>query len=197
MDVKALMESIPRWIEEKVQESGGRGVLFGLSGGLDSAVAAALCRRAFPKNQCWGIFMPCNSERQDRQDALRVAEALDIHWQEVPLDNTFSSLMLALERIEVERNQKLAVANIKPRLRMTVLYYIAAARGFRVIGTSNRSEMEVGYFTKYGDGGVDLLPLADVLKKEVREMAPLLGVPQDIIEKKPSGGLWEGQTDED
>jgi len=196
LDVEKMVDIITRWIKEQVEKSNGKGVVFGLSGGLDSAVTAALCRRVFPSEKCLGIYMPCYSDIQDRGDALLLAETLEVSWLEIPLEETFSSLMRALEGVKVEGNQKLAVANLKPRLRMITLYYLAAVRSFRVVGTSNRSEIEIGYFTKHGDGAADLFPLANVLKKETREIARFLKVPENIINKKPSGGLWEGQTDE-
>lgn len=197
MRIEENIDKITRWIKEEVERSGGRGVVFGLSGGLDSAVTAALCRRAFPAEKCLGVFMPCESGPKDREDAGLLVEVLDISWLEVPITGAFNSLWGELGEIKAERDTSLAVANLKPRLRMTVLYYLAAAKGLRVAGTSNKSEILVGYFTKHGDGAADFYPLADFLKKEVREMAARLEVPQSIISKTPSGGLWEGQTDED
>jgi len=196
LDVEKTVNHVAQWIKEQVKNSNGKGTVFGLSGGLDSAVIAAFCRKVFSAEECLGVYMPCFNSDAERQDALFLANALDITWLEIDLESSFLSLEEALKGVKVERNHQLAKANIKPRLRMTTLYYLAAVKGFRVVGTSNRSEMEVGYFTKYGDGAADLLPLADFLKKEVREMAFYLGVPEQIIYKKPSGGLWEGQTDE-
>ena len=196
MDVDAAVRDVTQWIKEQIEESKGQGSVFGLSGGLDSAVIAALCRRVFPAEKCVGVYMPCYSDPEDRKDAQLVADTLDISWQEVPLEDTFDSLNSALDGIVLARPPRLARANMKPRLRMTVLYYLAAGKGLRVVGTSNRSETAIGYFTKYGDGAADLLPLADFLKKEVREMAFYLGIPEKIIKKAPSGGLWDGQTDE-
>ncbi len=196
LQIKEIIPEVAHWIKDEVENSGGKGVVFGLSGGLDSAVVAALCRKAFPRESCMGIIMPCNSSAQDCRDAEELAGALDISWLKISLDKAFASLNEELSQVKAERDTGLAEANLKPRLRMAVLYYIAAVKGFRVVGTSNKSETMVGYFTKHGDGAADLFPLAEFLKREVREMAACLNVPRDIIQKAPSGGLWEGQTDE-
>lgn len=195
MDIK-LIDQVSAWIKEQVDKSGGRGVVFGLSGGVDSAVVAALCRKVFPSGRCLGVYLPCQSDPGDRADALLVARTLDVAWMEVPLDGPFNCLLESLGAEGGEGDGGLARANIKPRLRMIALYFLAALNGYRVVGTSNLSEWEVGYFTKYGDSAVDMYPLADFLKAEVQEMARLLQIPRKIIDKAPSGGLWPGQTDE-
>ena len=174
-----------------------RGVVFGLSGGIDSAVVAVLCKRAFPEN-CVGLVMPCYSSEIDIEDARTVAGKFQITVRTITLDEVYESLLRVLPVSEFDpASKKIAEANLKPRLRMLTLYYLANRLGYLVVGTGNRSEISVGYFTKYGDGGVDILPLGNLLKSQVRELASHLGIPDEIIEKPPSGGLWEGQTDED
>jgi len=113
------------------------------------------------------------------------------------LDPVFDAVKKALPSAGFDaETEKLAQANLKPRLRMLTLYYLANRLGYLVVGSGNRSELEVGYFTKYGDGGVDILPLGNLLKSEVWELARYLGIPEEIISKPPSAGLWPGQTDE-
>lgn len=191
-----LAAHLTDWIKTEIEASGGAGAVFGLSGGVDSAVVAALALRAFP-HQCLGLVMPCHSDPQDAEDALLVAHHYGLATANVDLAPAFDALIdaLGLTCSDLPENM-LACANIKPRLRMTVLYAFANQRTYRVLGTGNASELAVGYFTKYGDGGVDLLPLGNVTKTRVRELAHALGVPQRIIDKPPSAGLWEGQTDE-
>ena len=183
------------WIKDRVEEAGAKGTVFGLSGGIDSSVVAALCKKAYPEHSL-GLIMPCYSQPLDEEHALLVADRLKVAVKTVPLDDVFD---LLLQKFgygrEVEHNY-LPVANIKPRLRMICMYYYAASYNYLVVGSSNRSELEVGYFTKYGDGAVDLMPLAGLTKGQVMEMAHQLGVPEEVLEKPPSGGLWPGQTDE-
>ncbi len=167
-----------------------------MSGGLDSSVIAGLCRRAFGRN-CLGVIMPCCSAEIDRQHGQAVAEVFDLPYTVVQLDETYRTLLTALQLDPSACSTvDLPLANIKPRLRMTVLYYIAAARHYRVVGTGNKSEIYIGYFTKHGDGAVDLEPLGALTKGEVKKLGEYLGVPPEILQKKPTAGLWEGQTDE-
>jgi NAD+ synthase len=125
-----------------------------------------------------------------------VAEKFDIDYEIKNLDTLFDSFKSLVEADSKESKKNLALANAKPRLRMVTLYYYAAQNNYLVLGTDNWSELKVGYFTKYGDGGIDLTILGRLVKSEVRELAHHLGVPQNIIDKKPSAGLWENQTDE-
>ncbi|MDY6917690.1 MAG: NAD+ synthase [Chloroflexota bacterium] len=195
--MEKLASSLTAWIRERVLEAGQRGVIVGLSGGLDSAVVAVLAKRAFPEN-CMGIVMPCQSSEADVEHAEAVARQFNIPVRTVSLDETYDSLLRSLPTEGLEAGaSKLAEANLKPRLRMVVLYYVANRLQYLVAGTGNRSEISVGYFTKFGDGGVDILPLGNLVKSEVRELARHLGIPEEILRKPPSGGLWEGQTDED
>lgn len=185
-----LAERIAAWIAASVQEAGKKGAVVGLSGGVDSAVTAALCKRALGDNVIAAI-MPCESPKKDEEDALMVAARLGIHTVTVHLEKPFLALVAALSQAE-----GVARANLKPRLRMAVLYYLANVHSYLVAGTGNKSELMLGYFTKYGDGGVDILPLGGLYKAEVVKLAHELGLPEQIINKPPSAGLWQGQTDE-
>jgi NAD+ synthase len=196
VNVEQIADKSVSWIKEKTLAAGCKGVVIGMSGGLDSSVLAVLCQRAFPQNML-GVIMPCYNIPQDREHALSVATKFSIQTEEVVLDPVFDALLKALPDDKAESGvSELAEANVKARLRMVTLYYFANQLKYIVAGAGNRSELSVGYFTKYGDGGVDILPLGELVKKEVRELAGFLGIPQPIIDKPPSAGLWRGQTDE-
>lgn len=195
MEIAQVADKLSKWILEETRKAGARGVVLGLSGGIDSAVVAGLAVRVFPDSTL-GILMPCHSLPEDMEHAKMVAEVFGVEHKTVDLSQTFDN-MVALYGEAPGPEGKLAAANIKPRLRMITLYYHAQARNALVLGTGNRSELTIGYFTKHGDGGVDLLPIGSLVKLQVRELAAYLGVPQVIIDKAPSAGLWSGQTDED
>lgn len=195
MDWVQLAGKLVLWTREQVAIAGCKGVVFGMSGGLDSAVAAVLCQRAFPKD-CLGVLMPCGSVPEDEEHAQLVASKFAIPTKVVVLDSVLNALLGVLPAEELGLSQ-CAKANLKVRLRMLTLYYFANQLGYLVVGSSNHSELAVGYFTKYGDGGADVLPLGNLVKGQVRELARSLGIPQPVIDKPPSAGLWPGQTDED
>ncbi|MDY3868658.1 MAG: NAD(+) synthase [Pyramidobacter sp.] len=193
-DAKKLIDFVEGWIRQTVSSSGARGAVVGLSGGIDSAVAAALMKNALGRENVFAVKMPCHSMTADGEDADLVARALDIQTLEVDLSETFDAFSRALNAAFPP--SPIAAANIKPRLRMTTVYSIAQTLGCLVCGTGNKDELTVGYFTKFGDGGCDFMPLADLTKSEVFAMAKELGIPSAVISKPPSAGLWEGQTDE-
>jgi len=194
--VEELAEKLVAWIRESVIASGCRGTVLGMSGGVDSSVVAVLCQRAFPQSVL-GVLMPCYSHPQDAEHALTVASQFSIPTRAVVLDSIFDTLFKLLPDDSADSTaNRLAKANLKARLRMLTLYYFSNQLKYMVVGSSNRSELAIGYFTKYGDGGVDIIPLGNQVKREVRELASFLGVPPEIINKPPSAGLWPGQTDE-
>lgn len=187
--------TLVEWLKNENQKAGTKGAVVGLSGGIDSATVAGLCARAFP-GETLGVIMPCNSNPQDGEHARLVAETFNIRCKTVHLDPVYDLFFSQLSAGEEVEPRGLAAANLKPRLRMATLYFHANLNRYLVVGTGNLSELTVGYFTKYGDGGVDLLPLGNLVKSDVRKLAAFLGVPQVIIDKPPSAGLWQGQTDE-
>jgi NAD+ synthase len=203
-DPGALVEGLAGWIREYVERAGAAGAVFGLSGGIDSAVVCGLCARALGPERCLGVVMPIGNVPEDEELGRISGERFGVRVIAPDLLPAFEALE---DAFRAERDATglepagpeaavLAAANVKPRLRMTALYHFAALLDRLVVGTGNRAELTVGYFTKHGDSGVDLLPLADLTKAEVRAVARELGVPERIVERAPSAGLWEGQTDE-
>ncbi len=163
----------------------------GLSGGLDSSVVAALAKEAMGRKRLLALILPCKSQAQDVRDARLIAKKLNIKTKTVNLSNINNKFISILPKA-----RGLAAANLKPRLRMLVLYYFANKLNYLVCGTGNKSELMTGYFTKHGDGATDILPIGDLTKTQVRRLAKELGIPKRIITKPPTAGLWPGQTDE-
>lgn len=201
-----MIDDIVSWLRQRATAATARGFVVGLSGGVDSAVVARLCQLAAP-GQVIGVIMPCRSDPRDEADAGLVADAFRISTVRIDLEPAYDALLsearAALSALPSELRPatddaagRVALGNVRPRLRMTTLYYIANTLEYLVAGTGNRSELTVGYFTKHGDGGVDILPIGHLLKNQVRTLAQELGVPQPIVDKAPSAGLWLGQTDE-
>lgn len=197
-NVAEVSEQVVKWMQDQVNAAGGKGAIFGLSGGIDSAVVAGLCQRAFGYHTL-AVIMPCYSAKEDVEHAELVAKTFNLPYIIVDLSSTYDVMVkeLKTKMPQMAAAGQIALANLKPRLRMTTLYYYAACYNYLVMGTGNKSEIAVGYFTKYGDGGVDLEPIGHLLKEEVRDLAVYLSVPQAVIDKVPSGGLWEGQIDEE
>ena len=202
----SLADSISTWLRDHVRAARAQGLVFGISGGIDSAVVARLSQLAMP-DRCVGVLRPCHSNPQDEEDGRLVARHFGIPVMRVPLDGPYDGLTQSVDTaFEVvpglrphatdDLRARVPHANVKPRLRMTTLYLVANRLNYLVAGTGNRSEIAIGYYTKYGDGGVDLLPLGRLVKREVWELGRALGVPPGIIDKAPSAGLWLGQTDE-
>jgi len=198
--MEKVIDDIVAWLKQKVDETGVKGLVVGVSGGLDSAVVAHLIKRACPKSSL-GVIMPLKSNSQDIEHADKVIESSDIKSVTIDLTNThrvmFDQIKEQLKNDHNKDNEQMADANLRARLRMGTLYTIATNYNYLVVGTDNASEWYTGYFTKYGDGGVDIQPIIDFTKGEVKEMASFLGVPEEVVQKKPSADLWEGQTDED
>jgi len=196
--METLVQELCDWIRDKITKAKAEGVVFGLSGGIDSAVVAALSMKVFPKNTL-AIIMPCYNLETDTDDAMDLINKFNVSYKIIDLSKVYDSFIYLLKDKEKEKEEsfKLADANVKPRLRMITLYYFANKLNYLVMGTGNKSELMIGYFTKYGDGGADILPLGNLLKNQVKELAEYLGIPKKIINKPPSAGLWAGQTDEE
>lgn len=184
-----MRRKIVSWLKKQLPPA--KGIVMGLSGGIDSAVVVALAREAVGKSRLLALVLPIHSHRRDLEDAKLVARRLGIKTKTIDLSNIYDNLRKILPPAG-----SLAQANLKPRLRMLVLYYFANKLNYLVCGTGNKSELMVGYFTKHGDGATDILPIGDLLKIQVRKLAQELDIPERIINKPPTAGLWPGQTDE-
>lgn len=186
-----MKQKIVNWIRNQVKTTKTKGVVIGLSGGVDSAVTTALCCQALGKKRVLALILPCLSQRQDLTDARLIANKLGIKVKSIELSPLYRACKKGLPSAD-----RLTSANLKARLRMLILYYFANKLNYLVCGTSNKSEILMGYFTKYGDGAEDIAPLGDLLKSQVKALAKTLNIPQRIINKIPTAGLWPGQTDE-
>lgn len=196
---KGISEYLVAWLRERVSEAGAKGIVVGISGGIDSAVVSAIAKKAYPDNSL-GLILPCISQPNDVEDAVELCNTIGMRYHIVPLEHCYESFMNLMNEypesaISSDR-EKLTNANVKPRMRMMSLYYMAGLLNYLVVGTSNKCEIAVGYATKWGDNAVDIQLLGDLYKSEIYALARELGVPQSIIDKAPSAGLWEGQTDE-
>jgi NAD+ synthase len=186
-----MQEKIEDWIKKQVKQAHAKGVVLGLSGGVDSSVVACLAKNSLSRKRVLALILPCHSQGEDLEDAKLVAKIFGIRTQILDLSDIYDSLIKILPEAH-----KLARINLKPRLRMLTLYYFANKLNYLVCGTSNKTEITIGYFTKHGDGAADILPIGDLFKKQVRVLAEKLGIPGRIISKPPTAGLWSGQTDE-
>ena len=194
-DTTKIADYLTEWIKAQIGSTGAKGAVLGISGGIDSAVLTGLLCRSIGQDNVLGVIMPCHSQPIDEEYALVLASAFGIRTYKVDLTGAYEQMVSSIKANGLDLDT-LPSANIKPRLRMTTLYAIAQQHGYLVCGGGNRDEIMYGYFTKYGDSGVDLLPMSDLLKGEVKALALHLGVPPDIIKRPPTAGLWEGQTDE-
>ncbi len=194
-DYQKELESRVEFIKNLVKASGCKGIVFGNSGGKDSALVGILCKKACENTVA--IIMPCESKRnfeQDTIDGTLLSNQFNITTRTVDLTKAKQQMVEQLSAITTPNSQ--CLNNIAPRLRMTTLYGVAAAENLLVSGTGNKSEGYMGYFTKWGDGAYDFNPISDLTATEIFEFLRFLDAPKSIIEKAPSAGLFEGQTDE-
>lgn len=186
-------ETIQRFLRSHNREAGRTGFVIGLSGGIDSALAVRLARDAVGAPGVLGVLMPDSLFPPELiQETQAYAQSLGVETRVVPIDGPEQAFHAALPDVA----DRVAWGNIKARIRMILLYALASQHQRLVLGTGNKSEILLGYFTKFGDGGADLLPLGDLYKTQVREMARDLQLPRVVQERPPTAGLWEGQTDE-
>ncbi len=195
VDYPEIKNKIAAFISSKVAESGASGAVIGLSGGIDSSLTAYLAVEALGKDNVLGILLPEKgiTSEEDIDDAQEVTRILGIEHKLIeisPVLRSFSKVM------DSDRMNIVANGNLKARTRMCILYYHANLSRRMVVGTGNKTELLLGYFTKYGDGGVDIEPIGCLYKTQVRGLARYLGIPAKIIDKIPTAGLWKGQTDE-
>ena len=191
-DYAIITEKIEEFLLKKIEENKSKGIIFGLSGGIDSAVLAYICKRII-KDKTIAIIMPDTdiTPKTETEDALKVVALTGIEYKLIdikPIVNEYSKYL--------EPNNR-AKGNLRARVRANILYYYANAKNYLVLGSSDKSEYLIGYFTKYGDGAADLVPIISLYKLQIREIAKFLDVPQKIIEKKSSPHLWKDHIAED
>jgi NAD+ synthase len=192
-DPNTEIDRIENFIARKKSEIGFEKGIIGLSGGIDSSLTTVLVKRALSDRQIEVVFLPeTTTPEVDRNDVESLARKFDLNVRTIELDGLVSAF-----EDKVGELSELGEANVKARIRMVILYALANQSNGLVIGTGNLSEWLLGYFTKYGDGAADLAPLTHLYKTELKPIARRLEVPESIITKPPSAGLWEGQTDED
>lgn len=193
IDTKEVAIIIKDFIKTYVKNSKCKGVIIGLSGGIDSAVTAILCKQALGKKNTICLFLPDESTpEKDFKHYKEISNKFDLYCKEKDI----TGIVKEISDNCLIKPDKYVLANIKARARMIVLFEYANITGSLVCGTSNKSEILVGYFTKYGDGGVDIMPIGDLYKTQVIELAKFLKIPKEIISKPPTAGLWKGQLDE-
>jgi NAD+ synthase len=202
MKTEKVTEYIINWLKEYAENAKVKGFVIGVSGGIDSAVTSTLCAKTGFPTLC--LEMPIHQAENQVSRALNHVDWLqkqfdNVSMTKVDLTPVFNSLITSLPSVEKEEDRFMALANTRARLRMTSLYYFAGLQGYLVAGTGNKVEdFGVGFYTKYGDGGVDVSPIADLMKSEVYKIAEFLGVNNDIIIAKPTDGLWgDDRSDED
>jgi len=192
-DPEYVEKVIGNFIKTYVETSGTKGVVIGLSGGVDSAVVSVLCMKTLGKKRVKCLFLPeKTTPKKDIEHKEMLVEMFDLDCRDIDI----SEIVEEISRISPIKPDKISLANIKARTRMILLYEYANSTKSIVCGTSNKSELLIGYFTKYGDGGADIMPIGDLYKTQVFQLARHLGIPEEIIKKPPSAGLWRGQTDE-
>ena len=195
MKLKEYLKVIEKFVKDYLENNKMDRYVLGLSGGVDSSLVAAICKNAVGKERLTCIAMPIESLPEDLEDAKEVAKQLDVELLVVDGTKIYQQAKKEFEDLGIELDRS-TLSNLKVRIRMTILYAYAQKVGGLVIGTDNADERYTGYFTKYGDGGVDLLPIVHLVKSEVVEACKLYGISDRLAERIPSAGLFEGQTDE-
>lgn len=194
INVEKTKNDIVEFVQNKVSEANAAGLVVGLSGGIDSTVAAFLACEAVGKENVFGVVLPSTTTpTEDKLHGTAIAQLLGINYKEMAIDSILNEF---LSVTQLEEDIK-AIGNLKARIRMSIIYFYANSKNYLVSGTGNKSEISIGYFTKHGDGACDIEPIGDLYKTDVFELAKYLGVPQEIIDKPPRAGLWNNQTDED
>ena len=193
-DMKRETASIIAFVRRTVRRAKANGVVIGVSGGIDSAVVGALCVRALGKDRVLVLLMPSeHTPRADVDDARALAAKWGTKMETIAID----AIVEEFKKKAKVRGSRIADANVQARVRMALLYYYANTLGLLVAGTGDRSEAEIGFFTKWGDGGADFLPLAHLYKTQVRELGARLGLPKRIVGKPASPRLWPGHRASD
>ncbi|MEB3787595.1 MAG: NAD+ synthase, partial [Desulfurococcales archaeon] len=199
LDYDRLSKELSSWIRDRVEEAGVEGIVVGVSGGVDSATTLALSVKALGKERVLGLVMPDSTvtPSEDMEDAKSLLESLGVRYHVIdiaPIVDVYKGSIPVYE--DEDGPDRIPVGNLRARIRMSLLYYYANKKKLLVAGTGDRSEILIGYFTKWGDGAVDILPIAILYKTQVRRLAASMGVPERIAFKPSSPRLWRGQTAE-
>lgn len=192
INLRRITRKIERFISDYVSKSLANGLVIGLSGGLDSSVVLKLAVNAIGRSKVIGVVMPSDTTpKEDTEHAIELATSLEVRHHIIGISP------LLEKYAEILPVDKKAKGNLTARVRMNILYYYANIEGCIVAGTSDKSELQIGYFTKFGDGASDIMPIAELYKTQVRALAKFLGIREAIVEKKSSPRLWEGHLAED
>lgn len=195
MDLRSYLAYVEKFLKEYLENNHMDTYVLGISGGVDSSLCAALARNAVGKERLHCLILPINSIKEDEEDALTLVKDLDLKYDIIDASEAFNNYVKEFNKKGFELDRS-TLGNLKARMRMSILYAIAQKERGLVIGTDNADERCVGYFTKYGDGACDILPIAHLVKAEVVEASKILGIRSSLAERVPSAGLYEGQTDE-
>ena len=195
MKLEKYLDVICKFMADYLTKTGAEGYVLGLSGGVDSSLVAALAKKAVGKEKITCIMMPIDSNPMDLTDAVELANTLGLNFKIIDASDTFHQLVDSFKSQNIALDNA-SLANLKVRIRMSMLYAYAQSKHLLVLGTDNADERYTGYFTKWGDGACDLLPIVHLVKGEVVKASKILGVPTRLAERVPSAGLFEGQTDE-
>ena len=195
MELKNYLKDIEKFLKNYLESNGMNTYVLGVSGGVDSSLCAALARNAVGKDKLHCLIIPIDSAKEDIEDALTLVKDLDLKYDIIDASETFHTYLKDFEKCGMSFDRS-TLGNLKARMRMSILYAVAQNERGLVIGTDNADERCVGYFTKYGDGACDILPIAHLVKAEVVEASKILGVRTSLAERVPTAGLYEGQTDE-
>lgn len=194
LNCEKTKDNIVDFIKSKVDESKTDGIVIGLSGGIDSTLTAYLACEAVGSENVFGIVMPSTTTpTEDKIHGVEIAQHLGIPYKEIAIDSILNEYLLMTQLDD----NNLAIGNLKARIRMSIIYYYANAKNYLVSGTGNKSELLIGYFTKYGDGACDMEPIGDLYKTDVYELSQYMEIKKEILEKPPRAGLWPNQTDEE
>ena len=195
MDLKSYLKEVEKFLKNYLEKTGCEKYVLGVSGGVDSSLCAALLKSAVGRDRVHCLIMPIYSSNDDTEDGLTLVKELDLPYDVIDASEAFESYkkVFAKNGIELDRS---TLGNLKARMRMSILYAVAQKEKGLVVGTDNADERCVGYFTKYGDGACDILPIAHLIKAEVVEGAKIYGVNERLANRVPTAGLFEGQTDE-
>lgn len=195
MKLAEYLKDIEKFLKDYLEDSHMEKYILGISGGVDSSLCAVLAKNAVGKERLHCVIIPIESLPEDEEDALKLAAEYDLHYTIIDASESFREYKKEFERNGIELD-KSTLGNLKARMRMSILYAIAQHEKGLVIGTDNADERYVGYYTKWGDGACDILPIAHLVKGEVVEASKILGMSPALAERVPSAGLYHGQTDE-